>query len=146
VVENPAAGNYEELADLLLDEKEVRRGRANATTRRSPRAAIRIRSTGAASPKSSSGISPPRPRTLEDVTSRDDQVRLQPRDCAARARLRRTPRSPRRPRRSSGWRPIGSTLSETYLNYAAFLASQNRNAEARGWAQKVLARKSTIPR
>ena len=39
-----------------------------------------------------------------------------------------------------------STLSETYLNYAAFLASQNRNAEARDWAQRVLARKSTIPR
>ncbi len=39
-----------------------------------------------------------------------------------------------------------STLSETYLNYADFLASQGRNAEAREWAQKVLDRKPTMPR
>jgi hypothetical protein len=39
-----------------------------------------------------------------------------------------------------------STLSETYLNYATFLASQNRTVEARDWAQRLLARKPTIPR
>ncbi|MGA3035284.1 MAG: tetratricopeptide repeat protein [Terracidiphilus sp.] len=39
-----------------------------------------------------------------------------------------------------------STLSETYLNYADFLASQGRNAEAREWAQKVLDKKPTMPR
>ena len=39
-----------------------------------------------------------------------------------------------------------STLSETYLNYAAFLASQQRKTEAREWAQKVLARKAAMPR
>ena len=39
-----------------------------------------------------------------------------------------------------------STLSETYLNYADFLASQGRNAEARSWAQKVLDKKPTMPR
>ena len=39
-----------------------------------------------------------------------------------------------------------STLSETGLNYAAFLASQNRNAEAREWAERILARKATMPR
>ena len=39
-----------------------------------------------------------------------------------------------------------STLSETGLNYAAFLASQNRNAEAREWAQRILARRATMPR
>jgi hypothetical protein len=39
-----------------------------------------------------------------------------------------------------------STLSETYYNYAAFLAAQNRPAEAREWAEKILARKPTMPR
>ena len=39
-----------------------------------------------------------------------------------------------------------STLSETYLNYANFLAAQCRTAEARDWAQRVLARKPTMPR
>ena len=39
-----------------------------------------------------------------------------------------------------------STLSETYLNYADFLAAQGRNAEARSFAQKVLDKKPTMPR
>jgi hypothetical protein len=38
-----------------------------------------------------------------------------------------------------------STLSETYLNYADFLASQGRSAEAREWAQKVLDKRPTMP-
>jgi len=32
------------------------------------------------------------------------------------------------------------------LNYASFLATQNRTAEARQFAEKVLARKNTMPR
>src|SRR5436190_964587 len=39
-----------------------------------------------------------------------------------------------------------STLSETYFNYAMFLASQQRTAEARDWAQRILAKKPTMPR
>ncbi len=38
-----------------------------------------------------------------------------------------------------------STLSETYYNYALFLASQGRTAEAREWTQKILAKKPTMP-
>jgi hypothetical protein len=38
-----------------------------------------------------------------------------------------------------------STLSETYLNYASLLASEGRNAEARVWAQRVLDKKPTMP-
>lgn len=38
-----------------------------------------------------------------------------------------------------------STLSETYLNYANFLASQGRTAEAREWTQRILAKKPTLP-
>lgn len=38
-----------------------------------------------------------------------------------------------------------STLSETYLYYAEFLASQDRNAEARQWAEKVLAKQRAMP-
>ena len=39
-----------------------------------------------------------------------------------------------------------STLSETYYNYAAFLAAQQRTSEAREWAQRILAKKPTMPR
>jgi hypothetical protein len=38
-----------------------------------------------------------------------------------------------------------STLSETYLNFADFLASRGRPAEARQWAQKVLDKERTMP-
>jgi hypothetical protein len=38
-----------------------------------------------------------------------------------------------------------STLSETYLNYADFLAAQGRGAEAREWAQKVLDKRPSMP-
>jgi hypothetical protein len=36
-------------------------------------------------------------------------------------------------------------MSETYYNYATFLAQQNRSAEAREWAQKLLDKKRTMP-
>jgi hypothetical protein len=39
-----------------------------------------------------------------------------------------------------------STASETYYHYAAFLAAQGRTAEAREWANKILAKKPTMPR
>jgi len=38
-----------------------------------------------------------------------------------------------------------STLSETYYNYATLLASQGRTSEAREWAQKIVAKKVTMP-
>ena len=38
-----------------------------------------------------------------------------------------------------------STLSETYCNYAAFLVGQQRYADAREWANRVLAKKPTMP-
>ena len=36
-------------------------------------------------------------------------------------------------------------MSETYLNFADFLASQGQTAEAREWAQKVLDKRPTMP-
>ena len=39
-----------------------------------------------------------------------------------------------------------STLSETYYNYASFLATRQRTSEAREWAQRILAKKPTMPR
>ena len=38
-----------------------------------------------------------------------------------------------------------STLSETYYHYALFLESQGRNVEARVWAQRILEKKPTMP-
>ncbi len=41
---------------------------------------------------------------------------------------------------------VTSTLSETYLNFADLLAQEGRSAEAREWAQKVLDKEPTMPR
>jgi hypothetical protein len=41
---------------------------------------------------------------------------------------------------------VTSTLSETYLNFADLLAAEGRSAEAREWAQKVLDKEPTMPR
>jgi len=38
-----------------------------------------------------------------------------------------------------------STMSETYYHYALFLQSQGRIAEAREWARKILDKKPTMP-
>ncbi len=38
-----------------------------------------------------------------------------------------------------------STISETYYQYALFLQSQGRAAEAREWAQKILDKRPTMP-
>jgi hypothetical protein len=38
-----------------------------------------------------------------------------------------------------------STLSETQYHYASFLAAEGRPGEARVWAQKILAKKPTMP-
>jgi hypothetical protein len=40
---------------------------------------------------------------------------------------------------------LTSTLSETQFNYACLLADQGRSDEARKWAQKILAKKATMP-
>jgi len=39
-----------------------------------------------------------------------------------------------------------STTPETLYNYASFLKTANRREEAREWAQKLLAKKRTLPR
>src|SRR5215469_5794267 len=39
-----------------------------------------------------------------------------------------------------------STTPETLYNYASFLKTANRRDEAREWAQKILAKKRTLPR
>ena len=144
VLENPAAGNYEELADLLLDEKKFARAREcydRAITSRGDPDPIYRRGIA----EIELGDFPAAVADLEDVTARDDKYDFN----RAIALLAHAYANTGRPEQAEALFQKAierSTLSETYLNYAAFLASQNRVAEARDWAQRVLARKSTIPR
>src|SRR5262245_1680099 len=144
VLENPAAGNYEELADLYLDEGNFARARQcydkaiasradslDAFYRRGI-AEIELGDFAAAVPD------------LEHVTSREPKYDSH-RAIALLAHAYANTGAPEKADELFKYATNISTASETYYNYACFLAAQNRSAEAREWAQRILAKKPTMP-
>ncbi len=144
VLDNPSAGNYEELADLYLEEGKYQRARdcynkAISSRTDSPDpfyrrglAEIELGDFTAALPD------------LERVISKDPKYDF----YRASGLLAHTYAKLGQPEKADALfqKTIQiSTISETYLNYASFLASQGRTAEAREWAQRVLAKKPTLP-
>jgi len=145
VLDNPSAGNYEELAELHLDQGHYARARACYDKAIAGRAAdldpiyrraiaeIHLNDYAAAI------------EDLEAVTSRDakyDFNRAIALLAHAHAGAGHVEQADALFKRATDV----STLSETYYNYAVFLASQRRAAEARDWAGRLLARKPTLPR
>lgn len=143
--DNPSAGNYEELGDLSMDEGRLQQARAaydKAIAARSNTldcfyrrgvctlllgdAAAALPDLEMAVKKDASHDFNRAAGLLADAYAKTGQAEKA--DAMFRQAIDR------------------STLSETYLNYADFLASQGRNAEARQWAQKVLDKKPTMPR
>ncbi|HJR61933.1 MAG TPA: hypothetical protein VJ813_21175 [Vicinamibacterales bacterium] len=145
VLDNPSAGNYEELADLYLDEGKFARARECYDKAISPRSdqPDPIYRRGIA--ELHLGDFKAAVRDLESVTTRDPRydfnraIALLAHACAGAGQADRAEALFRHATEVS-------TLSETYLNYAAFLAAQNRPGEAREWAQRILARKPSLPR
>lgn len=144
VLENPASGNYEELGDLYLDEGTFARARdcydkaiSSRTTHLDPIyrrgiAEVNLGDFNAAA------------ADLELVTSREpkyDSHRAMALLAHAYANTGQTDKAAQLFQQVTEV----STLSETYINYADFLASQKRGAEARQWAERVLSRKATMP-
>ena len=74
---------------------------------------------------------------------REVQTSIAPSACSHR-RTRGTTR-PTKPNAAFTRATDASTLSETYCNYAAFLAAEGRSDEARAWAERILAKKPTMP-
>ena len=145
VLENPSAGNYEELGDLYLEEEKFARARECYDKAISPRtthqdpiyrrgvAAIHLNDFTAAA------------ADLEHVTSREpkyDSYRAVALLAHAYANSGRAEQAEALFQQATAM----STLSETYLNYATFLASQSRHHEARQWVERILAKKPTMPR
>jgi len=143
--DNPSAGNYEELGDLYMDEGRLQQARAaydKAIAARSSTldcfyrrgvCALLLGDAAAALPD------------LEMTVQKDaghDFYRAAGLLAHAYAQTGQPEKADAMFKRAVE----RSTLSETYLNYADFLASQRRNAEARQWAQKVLDKKPTMPR
>ena len=144
VVENPAAGNLEELGDLFLDEGNFKRAREYYDR------AINSRSSSddAYYRRGIAEIEledfPSALRDLEYVTSRNPKYdRYRALGLLAHA-YAHTGQSDNAESCFLEATKI-STLSETYLNYASFLASQGRTEEARDWAQRILQKKPTMP-
>lgn len=144
VLENPAAGNYEELADLLLDERKFARAREcydKAITSRGDPDPIYRRGIA----ELQLGDFAAAVADLEYVISRDAKYDFN-RAIGLLAHAYANSGKAEQADALFLQATAVSTLSETYLNYATFLASQNRIPEARDWAQRLLARKPTIPR
>jgi hypothetical protein len=144
VLDNPSAGNYEELADLYLEEGKYARARQCYDKAISSRtdsldpfyrrgiAEIQMGDFAAAGPD------------LERVVTRDAKYDFH-RAGGLLAHVYANTGHPDKAEALFQEVTRISTLSETYYNYACFLASQQRNAEAREWAQRILAKKPTMP-
>lgn len=145
VLDNPAAGNYEDLGDLLLDEQQFARAKECYDKAIGPR-------TTHLDPIYRRGIAEINLGTfaaavtdLETVIAREPKYDSH-RAMALLAHAYANSGQPDKAQELFTHVTEVSTLSETGLNYAAFLASQNRKAEAREWAERILARKATMPR
>ena len=145
VLQNPAAGNYEELADLYLEEGKFARARECYDKAISPRydsgdaiyrrgiAEVHLGDFAAAA------------QDLEQVAARDpkyDFHRAIALLAHTYAHTGRTAEAEALFRQATEM----STASETYYNYATFLVAQGRHAEARQWAERILAKKPAMPR
>jgi hypothetical protein len=141
--DNPSSGNYEELGDLLLEDGKLPRAR-EAYDR-----AIAARAT-TIDPFYHRGVCalllgdvpaalPDLERTVRESPNHDFQ-RAQGLLAHAYAQTAQ----PQKAEAEFKQAVSRSTLSETYLNYADFLAVQKRSAEACAWAQKVLDKRSSL--
>jgi hypothetical protein len=144
VRDNPSAGNYEELADLYMEDRNFARARACYDKAISSRTdspdpfyrrgvcEIELGDFAAAVPD------------LEQVVRQDPGYDFH----RARGLLAHAYANTGHPVEAEilfEQVTIISTLSETYYNYATFLASVGRIVEARAWARKILDKKPTMP-
>jgi tetratricopeptide (TPR) repeat protein len=144
VLDNPSAGNYEELADLHMEEGNFSKARDCYDKAISSR-------TDSPDPFYRRGVCeielgdfPPAVQDLERVVLKDPGYDFH----RAKGLLAHTYANAGEPAKAEDLfrQAVAiSTLSETYYNYALFLSAQNKPAEAREWAQKILAKKPTMP-
>ena len=144
ILDNPSAGNYEELADLYLEEGKFARARECYNKAISSR-------TDSPDPFYRRGIAEIEMgdftaaiADLELVVSKDPKYDFQ-RAAALLAHAYANTGQPAKAEALFQEVTKVSTSSETYYNYASFLASQRRNSEAREWAQRILNKKPTMP-
>jgi hypothetical protein len=145
VLQNPSSGNYEELADLYLDEKKYARAKECYDKAITPRmdSLDAVYRRGIA--EIHLGDFTAAVADLETVTARDPKYDFN-RAIALLAHAYANTGETEKAEPLFRHANEVSTLSETQLNYAAFLLSRGRHAEAREWAERILAKKAAMPR
>lgn len=145
IIDNPSAGNYEELADLYFEKKNYQKAkecydRAISSRTDSPdpfyrRALceIELKDFKAAA------------ADLELVTAKDPNYDYQ-RAAGLLAFVWSQTGQPEQAGKLFARVTETSTLSETQYNYAQYLADNGKKAEARDWAQRIVNKKVTMPR
>ncbi len=142
--DNPSVGNYEELGDLYMDDGKIQQARAAYQN------AIQAGAT-AIDPFYHRGVCsvllgdaaaalPDLELTVSKYPNHDfyRAAGLLAQACAQTGQSARADALFREA-------TDRSTSSETYLNYAEFLAHQGRTAEARAWIQRVLDKRPGMP-
>jgi len=146
--DNPSAANYEELADLYMDDGKLAQARnafdraigARPSSQFATLDSFYRRGVCALLLGDAAGALP----DLELAVAKDadyDFRRAPGLLARAYALTGQTAKAEALFRQTT----VLSTRSETYLHFAELLATQGRNAEAREWAQKVLDKKPTMP-
>jgi hypothetical protein len=144
VLDNPAAGNYEELADLYLDEGNYARARERYDKALASRGSSFDAHYRRGIAEIQLGDFPAALADLEYVVSKDRKYDSH-RAAGLLAHAYANTGEPAKAGALFDEVTRKSTLSETYYNYASFLAEQHRTAEAREWSQRILAKKPTMP-
>lgn len=144
VLDNPSIGNYEELGDLYLDDGQFSKARDSFDRVITPR-------TDSADPFYRRALAEIELGDLQAAAEDlEKAVAIDPRfdyQRAAGLHAHVLGRLGRREEAAAGFAEVTttSTLSETQYNYASLLAEMGRSAEAREWAQRILAKKPTMP-
>jgi len=145
IIDNPAVGNQEELADLYLEDGQFSRARQLYDKVISPR-------SDSLDPFYRRGLAelamddiPAALSDLERVVAKDPKYDFH-RAIGLLGHVLARAGQPDRADAAFKKATDISTLSETYYNYASFLAERQRIAEARDWAGRILAKKATMPR
>jgi hypothetical protein len=144
VHDNPSAGNYEELADMYFEDGKFARARvcydkAISSRTDSPHPFYRR-----AICEIEMGEFPVAVRDLETVIAMDSKYDFL-RAPALLAHAYANTGNPEKAGEIFAAVTQTSTTSETLYNYALFLQSQGRTAEAREWTQKLIDKKYSMP-
>jgi hypothetical protein len=144
ILDNPSAGNYEELGLLYLDDRDFARARACYDRAISSR-------TDSIDPFYRRGVAESEledfPAALPDL---ERTVQADPNYDFHRGKgllAWAYAQTGQHDKADAMFREATriSTMSETYYHYALFLQSQGRVDEARQWAQKILDKRASMP-